>query len=392
MNLAQTSKTLEATATNPLAKLAANAKKRKLTPKITTTRRTILRQQKLKAMPEKSSFPFLKLPAEIRNMIYHAAFVDPHDGQIECYDDGLAYGNTTIFCNAVLAIVNVCRQIRNEGLPVFYQNNVFTLNAVAWLGKEDRPSRNKAPMTSINLESVRHLRIVVPYNNTHGNSIGVRGCYLSTIHVLRIFAKCLGAHHRLINLLIESPILETDILDSDRPDILDTTASKRCSLKDHYDILSPLRQIHGINSVHLHSYNPAQRSLLDALRQQMMRRKTLESIATPVTSQKFDLFLSTPSYADDNTPRLNLHGHHRTSPIMGPDLIRTTGPDPAKCISTGVMPEPTNQAAWVLYGPTWSAFGWMDSALSRKYVNYTLGRLPKKKGQGSRTGGDQFGM
>ncbi|KAK5006688.1 hypothetical protein LTR39_005595, partial [Cryomyces antarcticus] len=65
----------------------------------------------------KHVFPFLKLPGELRNQIYRFALVHHRVISVISKWEELAQPPLT----------RVCRQIRNESLPVFYGGNRFRL-------------------------------------------------------------------------------------------------------------------------------------------------------------------------------------------------------------------------------------------------------------------------
>ncbi|KAL2358816.1 hypothetical protein BJ546DRAFT_27787 [Cryomyces antarcticus] len=72
------------------------------------------RARALVRAPVKCPFPFLKLPAELRNVIYNLALV-------ECHTIVMLVRPMT----KQPALTRVCRQVRNECLPIYYGKNHF---------------------------------------------------------------------------------------------------------------------------------------------------------------------------------------------------------------------------------------------------------------------------
>ncbi|KAK5257078.1 hypothetical protein LTR16_001669 [Cryomyces antarcticus] len=114
-------------------------------------------------VPVKKPFPFLKLPAELRNRIYEDAllFRAPralHDIVRDHARDSGDEPSQTVLCQP--ALTRVCKQIREESLPVYYGLNEFSAellackprhNASAWLAR----------IGNANCLMVRHLIIHV---------------------------------------------------------------------------------------------------------------------------------------------------------------------------------------------------------------------------------------
>ncbi|KAK5013063.1 hypothetical protein LTR39_003834, partial [Cryomyces antarcticus] len=98
-------------------------------------------------VPVKKPFPFLKLPAELRNRIYEDAllFRAPralHDIVRDHARDSGDDPSQTVLCQP--ALTRVCKQIREESLSVYYGLNEFSAellacnprhNASAWLAR-----------------------------------------------------------------------------------------------------------------------------------------------------------------------------------------------------------------------------------------------------------------
>ena len=71
---------------------------------------------------------FLDLPAELRNRIYHLALTRPDTINVTSFDIAKPQFNSSA---TQPALTQICRQIRNEALPVFYNQNCFTGSYVA---------------------------------------------------------------------------------------------------------------------------------------------------------------------------------------------------------------------------------------------------------------------
>lgn len=363
---------------NPPAKMAAVAKKRKLIPAVQISRHARSNQSQPSALPAMNVFPFMKLPPEVRNMVYQESLVHDHCGLITCYDDGLIHSNREIYCKISFSLLKTSKQLRIEAFPIFYNENVFTIYASVWNPVETKvaiqPSTPDASTrtTHVNLKHVRHLRIVASHFNIHNSSSDLILTYLNMLHVLRVFARSLPKRHSLTNLLIQSPILESDILTPGRPNLPTSITLRKGTLTGYYNILRPLHHVRGINNVRIQAYNESQRSFFQLLEQRMMRDAPLRPTTT-AASRIFESLEKTYSCPSEHRPGTNLFSHYRVEPVMGADLIRGIGPDPARCISLGLMPELLTKAVWVLRGVDWTAFGWEESELSKKYADWTLG-------------------
>ena len=116
------------------------------------------------ATPERvadnSSFPFLKLPAELRNKIY---------GLTVTRRLPIAISRPRFFeVRSMLALLSVCRQIRDEAREMFYAGNRFLFYV-----REDKITSNRAVLwlflkNTTNLSAthtlVRDLKVYVVYD------------------------------------------------------------------------------------------------------------------------------------------------------------------------------------------------------------------------------------
>lgn len=82
------------------------------------------------ALDPETIFPFLQLSAELRNRIYELALIHPQTRYVPCR---CPWSEMTIgsiedpVCHQP-PLTRLCRQIRNESLPVYYGNNVFIVD------------------------------------------------------------------------------------------------------------------------------------------------------------------------------------------------------------------------------------------------------------------------
>ena len=81
------------------------------------------------ALDSKTIFPFLQLSAELRNRIYELALVHPQTKYVPCRCPWSEIGiDSTEAPVCQPPLTRLCRQIRNESLPVYYGNNVFIVD------------------------------------------------------------------------------------------------------------------------------------------------------------------------------------------------------------------------------------------------------------------------
>jgi len=77
------------------------------------------------ALHEPTGYPFLRLPIELRKMVYRELLVSPHRIHLECLRPcELECFHRVLICTSIL---RVCRQISNEALDVLYGENEFVL-------------------------------------------------------------------------------------------------------------------------------------------------------------------------------------------------------------------------------------------------------------------------
>lgn len=70
--------------------------------------------------------PFNKLAAELRNRIYKFALIQKDPIRLQCNSDGdMARMPRHLRRKNKLAVTSMCKQMRNESLPIFLENNYF---------------------------------------------------------------------------------------------------------------------------------------------------------------------------------------------------------------------------------------------------------------------------
>ncbi|KAK4631153.1 hypothetical protein CLAFUW4_02963 [Fulvia fulva] len=72
-----------------------------------------------------------RIPAELRNQIWELALVKPNGVDFSC--DGHQAKLTSSQHDHPMAIVQTCRQARNEGMGLFYSRNTFTIKTSAFV-------------------------------------------------------------------------------------------------------------------------------------------------------------------------------------------------------------------------------------------------------------------
>ncbi|TKA72565.1 hypothetical protein B0A49_06034 [Cryomyces minteri] len=114
------------------------------------------RARALVRAPVKCPFPFLKLPPELRNVIYNLALV-------ECHTVRMLVRPMT----KQPALARVCRQVRNECLPIYYGNNHFQRDLIDYDRKQkdpydwhNCPCPHLVAIGNANCMMLRHLTVV----------------------------------------------------------------------------------------------------------------------------------------------------------------------------------------------------------------------------------------
>lgn len=71
--------------------------------------------------------PFLNLPPELRNYIYELVLLRPNSITVASSMDNEAAAQVTLKAVLQPALTRTCRQLRVDGLPVFYGGNTFEI-------------------------------------------------------------------------------------------------------------------------------------------------------------------------------------------------------------------------------------------------------------------------
>ena len=99
----------------------------------------------------------LSLPLEVRLRIYEYLFTCQPQVFVSNLKPMLSYPKYLVEADLTSAILRTCRQIHNEASPILYSGNIFVLDypkrTFEWLDR----------IGSVNLRSIRHLRVFVPH-------------------------------------------------------------------------------------------------------------------------------------------------------------------------------------------------------------------------------------
>ncbi|KAI7267022.1 hypothetical protein KC345_g8052 [Hortaea werneckii] len=84
----------------------------------------------------RTNSPLLRLPSELRDRILEYAFQDRWPVEIPCRDDPKTHKKKGIKPYKPPALLSASRQLRTEGIPIYYSGNIFDLSSdtmKAWL-------------------------------------------------------------------------------------------------------------------------------------------------------------------------------------------------------------------------------------------------------------------
>ena len=253
-------------------------------------------------------FPFLRLPLEIRNIVYRFLVVAPFDGRVYCrFDDIYRH----LFLDHHLSIVKTNIQVRQEGQEVFYTENVFIFDAHhMWLPCIGATLNGKrVGMTIIDIARVRNLHLLAPTVHPTGLSYqrlepeALADSYQDIFYLILILTTKLPQDHRLTRLLIEAMAFEFDDLtcSSARPN--------NYKICNRVRLLEALRGIRNVQTIHIQAFQKSQWKPLREAEQIIMTSTSSDpspSTDNDITSNEgiasslYQFFRTRPLYAGED--------------------------------------------------------------------------------------------
>ncbi|KAI9724936.1 MAG: hypothetical protein M1812_000212 [Candelaria pacifica] len=174
-----------------------------MSPTMTFKRRSA-RKTKSSLYGTPDIFPFLLLPAELRNYIYSLCFTRPHPFDFEDFRLGSvkAYELREGSPKYPIAFLSVNRQIHDEATDILYGDNEFHFRigcaepmVCAWKGPPQTDTFN-ASMAPSNVRKIRKCAFKLYRHGWGKESLWMK-------HRIRDMARLLGGEHRMQHIMID---------------------------------------------------------------------------------------------------------------------------------------------------------------------------------------------
>ena len=243
--------------------------------------------------------PFLKLPVELRNMIYRLLLGPLLGGKAVCHYNSDTLPCQKLLCFRDLQLMRVNRQIREESQEFFYTDNIFVLDStkprLTYL--YTAKAGEKRATTMVDLGRVRKLHLCARNN---GDS------YIGINIMVDILVSLLPTVHKLQYLLVQALAIEFTGLDFKAS----LSGSRTFVSNTRMPVLEPLRHLKNLKQIHIQAYSSKRWPYLRALEQQMTNTETTTAKAGLKDSSNGD-----PSEASQECSAKSIYRMFRTQPL-----------------------------------------------------------------------------